>query len=267
MNPPPRPAASRLLHLVVLSASILAAPLRADNLQPAFDQANKLYEQAKYAEAAAAYQDLLRTEPASPALYFNLGNAWFKAGQNGRAIAAFRGAEKLAPRDPNLRFNLNFVRRKVSGSDSAPAETWPHRLEALTLNEWTLLAGGAAWLWFILLALREWRPALRRVLSGYTATAGVAAAALAACLAAVVYDQSNSTEAVVIATNAVVRNGPLEESAVAYQLRDGSEVAVLDQLPVGDKKQSWVQVRDPARRVGWVQRDQVLLLSDNGPVR
>src|SRR5205807_2224324 len=151
-------------------------------------QANKLYEQGKYGEAAAAYEKLARADPTSPALYFNLGNAWFKAGQSGRAIAAYRQAERLAPRDPNLRFNLNFVRKKVSGSDSAPPENWQHWLMTLTLNEWTALAMSAFWLWFLLLALRELRPGLRKNLSGYTATAGLATLVLVGCLSTVFYE-------------------------------------------------------------------------------
>src|SRR5205814_7956079 len=119
------------------------------------------------------YEKMLHADSNSPALYFNLGNARFKAGQSGRAIAAYRQAEILAPRDPSLRFNLNFVRKKVSGSESIPVETWGHWLAALTLNEWAALAMGAFWLWFLLLALREIRLALRKTLSGYTATAGV----------------------------------------------------------------------------------------------
>src|SRR5204862_1754388 len=105
---------------------LLALGAAAQNPALLFDQANKLYEQGKYQEAASAYQKLLQTEPGSAALYFNLGNAWFKAGQSGRAIAAYRQAERLAPRDPNLRFNLNFVRKKVSGSDFAAPESWRH---------------------------------------------------------------------------------------------------------------------------------------------
>ncbi len=241
---------------------------RAENAISAFDQANKLYEQSKYSEAARAYEKLLQSVPGSPALYFNLGNAWFKAGQSGRAIAAYRQAEMLTPRDPSLRFNLNFVRKKVSGSDSLPTENWRQHLAALTINEWTMLAMGAFWLWFFLLALRELRPALRRTLSGYTSTAGLATVLLTAGLATVVYEQSRVKEAVVVATNAVVRYGPLEESQVFYQLRDGSEVTVLDQkeLAVGDKKQSWLQVQDATRRIGWVQRDQVILLGTTQPM-
>jgi hypothetical protein len=256
--------------VVLLSVTCFgAAAPGAESVASGFDQANRLYEQGKYAAAAATYEKLLQSEPNSAALYFNLGNAWFKAGQSGRAIAAYRQAERLAPRDPNLRFNLSFVRKKVSGSDAAPPESWQHWLATLTLNEWTTLGTGAFWLWFLLLALRELRPGLRKSLSGYTATAGLAAALLAGCLATALYEHSSLKEAVVVATNAVVRYGPLEESQVYYQLRDGSEVTVLDEkdLTVGDKKQSWLQVQDATRRVGWVQRDQVILLAEAQPLK
>jgi len=254
------------LSLLLLVLTLLALHARAE--APAFDQANRLYEQGKYGEAAAAYEKLLQSYSNSPALFFNLGNAWFKAGQSGRAIAAYRRAESLAPRDPSLRFNLNFVRKKVSGSEMAPTESWRHWLSALTLNEWAALAMAAFWLWFLLLALRELRPAVRKTLSGYTATTGLVWLVLAAGLTAAYYEHSRVKEAVVVATNAVVRYGPLEESQVFYQLRDGSEVRVLDEkdLAVGDKKQSWLQVQDATRRIGWVQRDQVLLLAGAQPM-
>ena len=253
--------------LLIALLSFAAFALHAEDLTASFDHANKLYEQGKYADAAMAYQRLVQIGPASPALYFNLGNAWFKAGQSGRAIAAYRQAEKLAPRDPNLRFNLNFVRKKVSGSDSVPPENWRRWLATLTLNEWTTLAMIAFWLWFLLLALRELRPSLRRNLGGYTAAAGAAAIALVSCLATATYEQSHVKQAVVIATNAVVRWGPFEEANVHYQLRDGSEVTVLDEkdVPDGAQKRSWLQVEDATRRVGWLQRDQVILLAATQP--
>src|SRR5262245_10878323 len=80
----------------------------AESPAAAFEQANRLYEQGKFAEAAAAYEQLIHSGHRSAALFYNLGNAWFKAGQQGRAIAAYRQAEKWNPRDPNLNFNLQF---------------------------------------------------------------------------------------------------------------------------------------------------------------
>src|SRR5262249_6562621 len=87
--------------MLVLFLSLIALPLRAQNSTAAFESANKLYYENKFPEAAAAYEKLLRPGTASAALYFNLGNAWFKAGQIGRALAAYRQAEQLSPRDPD----------------------------------------------------------------------------------------------------------------------------------------------------------------------
>jgi len=245
----------RVICGLIVAGSICAS--RAEPAASAFDQANKLYEQGNYAEAAAGYEAMIHSGATSPTLYFNLGNACFKAGQKGRAIAAYRQAETLAPRDPSLRFNLQFVRNTVTGRDTVPGARWQRWLATLTLNEWTALAAGAFWLWFLLLALREFRPAWRRTLSGYTATAGLAAVLLAACLGAAAFEHANTRSAVVIVPEAIVRYGPLEESQVFCQLRDGMEVSVLDEKQISGQE-PWLQVQDNAHRVGWLKRDQVI---------
>lgn len=252
--------------VLLLPFSILilfaAIPLGAQDVAATFDAANKLYEQARYPEAAAAYEKLIQSGQRSETLYFNLGNAWFKAGQRGRAIAAWRLGENLAPRDPSLRFNLQFARKKVSGSDAAPNPAWQRALVALTLNEWTVIAASAGWLWFLLLALREVRPKLRNTLSGYTATAGIAALLLAGCVAAAATLRFNTRAAVVVVPEAIARSGPLEEAKVLHQFRDGVELIVLDQkdIAVGSQSQSWLQVRDPANHTGWLRSDQVTVV-------
>ena len=249
--------------LVCLAAVLLlAAPAALAEDTATFDAANKLYEQGKFIEAAAAYQQLLPANPRSETLCFNLGNARFKAGQIGRAIAAYRQAERLSPREPGVRFNLQFARKKVSGGDAPVGPAWQRASAALTLNEWTLLAAAALWLWFVLLALREWRPSWRSALSGYTATTGGVLLLLVGCVAAAANFHFNTTAAVVVVQDAILRSGPLEEAKVLRQLRDGVEVTVLDQkeLALGDQKQTWLQVRDGANAPGWLKSDQVIVL-------
>ena len=250
----------RVIGGLIVAGSICG--LRAEPAASAFDQANKLYEQGKYAEAAAGYEAMIQASAKLPTLYFNLGNACFKAGRKGRAIAAYRQAQILAPRDPSLRFNLQFARNSVAGRDTVPGTRWQRWLATLTLNEWTTLAAGAFWLWFLLLALREYRRPWRKPLSGYTATAGLAAVLLAGCLGAAAFEQANTRSAVVIVPEAIVRYGPLEESQVFYQLRDGMEVSVLDEKQISGNE-AWLQIQDDAHRVGWLKRDQVIMLSHN----
>ncbi len=225
----------------------------------AFDAANKLYEEGKFVDAAAAYQALLHSNAPSASLYFNLGNARYKAGQLGRAIAAYRSAERLAPRDPSVRFNLRFVRQKVTGSDAPVSVGWERWLRALTLNEWTLLASGALWGCCVLLGLGEVRPAWRRGLRNYVLLTSGAAVMLGAGLL-LARRQAQAVSAVVVVRDAVVRYGPLAESQVFFQLRDGSEMTVLEQKEVSSTE-TWLKVQEAAGRSGWVKRDQVAVLN------
>ena len=145
---------------ILLFALFFAGTLCAADVSTDFNAANKLYAEGKFAPAAAAYEKILQSSAGSPALWFNYGNAEFKLGQPGRAIAAYRRAELLAPRDDEVRANLEFVRNQVAGP-TVRQSRWEDWLGILSLNEWTLLAAGAFWLTFSLLALRQMQPAWR----------------------------------------------------------------------------------------------------------
>ena len=223
-----------------------------DSPGAAFDAANKLYEQGKYAEAASGYEKLLRAGTASAAVYFNLGNAFFKAGRIGEAITAYHQAERLTPRDPDLRANLQFARNRVQGLTYA-SPAWQRWLGILSLNEWSLLAAAVVWLFFSLLTVGQWRPSLKRSLRYYTPVLGTAVVVLGALLALAWSDDRLGRSAVVVRDEAVVRQGPLDESPTNFTLHDGAEVQVLDH------KDDWLQITTGPHRIGWVKKDSVLL--------
>ena len=56
-------------------------------------QANELYDQGKYEDAAAAYNAALVDKPDSPELHFNLGDATYKQGKYEDAVSAFQKVE------------------------------------------------------------------------------------------------------------------------------------------------------------------------------
>ena len=241
----------RIAAFVMLFFSAICR-LTAQEPPKSFDAANRLYEQGKYGEAAAAYQKLLQSGEASPAVYFNLGNAYFKSSQIGRAVAAYRQAERTTPRDPDLRANLQFARNQVQGP-STLTPGWQRWLTKLSLNEWTCLGAAALWLWFGLLIAVQWRPAFKPILGKSALALGIIAVLLNACLLMVIQTDRFAKTAVVIVPEATVRQGPLEESPTAFAVHDGAELRVLD------RKDEWLQVRTDPRRIGWVRRDQVTL--------
>jgi tetratricopeptide (TPR) repeat protein len=227
-------------------------PLCAEDFAAAFDAANKLYAEGRFTEAASAYEKILETSHASPAIYFNLGNTFFKSGPMGRAIAAYRQAEKISPRDPDLRANLQFARNQVQGPTLRPGR-WERGLVTLSLNEWTWLSAGAVWLTFALLTARQVRPALARPLKNWTLASAVIAGILIGCLATALASTSMAKTAIITVTEAAVRSGPFDESPNAFTARDGAELRVLDQ------KGDWLQVTDGTRRLGWVKSGSVLV--------
>jgi tetratricopeptide (TPR) repeat protein len=219
----------------------------------AFDAANKLYEEGKFSDAAAAYERLLQGGVSSPALYFNWGNAQFKAGRTGRAIAAYRKAEELVPRDPDVRANLRFAREQVQGPTMRAG--WSERLlGALSLNEWSVSAVVALWMLFALLVVWQIRPAAKRPLRNWGFLAAAFLVVLGTGLALRLHARLGAQTAIVVVSDATVRNGPFEESPTAFTARDGAELRVLDQ------KDDWLQVTAGPRRLGWLPRKQVVVV-------
>ncbi len=230
-----------------------AAPAR-EALSAAFDTANRLYEQARYREAAAAYQALLDQGVVSPALHFNLGNAWFKAGEAGRAIIQYRLAARLTPRDPDIRANLRLTRELVRGAPPPDPPWWRRVADWLTPREWGVLTTVAVWLCFGTLTAGELqarrRGAWRRVALG----AGVVAVVAGAALAGQWCERRLRLEAVVVVKEAVARYGPLAVSPELQKAGDGTELRVVDQ------KDGWLQVTGLPHGSGWIQQTDVMLL-------
>ena len=78
-----------MLLLVTMNGFCASSTVGA-NPSTEFDAANRLYEQGKFKEAIAAYEALAKSGSVSPALFFNLGNSFYKAGEIGRAIGSYR---------------------------------------------------------------------------------------------------------------------------------------------------------------------------------
>jgi len=239
---------------LIVALLALSGPVRAAISPEAFDAANKLYDGGKFAEAAAAYEKLLQSGEAAPALYFNLGNAFFKTGEIGRAIAAYRKGQQLDPRDPDIRANLQFAHNQVQGPTRGVAG-WQRGLGKLNLNEWTWFAAVSVWLCLGLLTLFQLRPTFKAIMRNYWIGLALVAICACVCLGMALQQTQSNRQAILIARDAGVHQGPLDESKIAFNLHDGAELEVLDQ------KDNWLEIRTDPQHFGWVKSDQVLFLN------
>lgn len=248
----------RTLLLLALLAPLLTSANLVSNITPPsaaqFEAANKLYEEKKFPEAVAGYESILKSGSASPAVWFNLGNAYFKSGQTGHAILAYHRAEAATPRDPDIRANLKFARNQVQGPTLQKPRWQQWVAHGFSVNEWTACAAVGVWLTFLCLTAARLRPDLKPFWSPCARIAGVLTLFQIVGLTASLIVRSPDL-AVVTAHEVVIHNGPLDESASAFTAHDGAELRVID------RKDDWLQVTDGMRRTGWLKRTEVGLIN------
>lgn len=245
-----------------MAASLLAVrmPAAEEGTPPApatpeavFSAAKTLYEQGCYAEAAKLFTALWSHGVASIALHYNLGNAWLKAGEPGWAIYHYRLAQWLAPRDPDIQANLLIARTLVHGEPPPESAWWRRFLQRWRLDEWTLAATTAFWVWVGLgvagLLRPAWRQPCRRPRRLFL---GVFMLLAMATLGA--WSLHPRPEAVVLTPEAVLLHGPRDEAPEVQPLKPGWELVVLEQ------RGGWARVAGAPRGVGWIRTNHLGLL-------
>ena len=95
---------------MMLAVGALLAPQALSAQAEIFEQGNQLYQEGDFTGAIEAYEAVRAAGFASPALYYNLGNAYFKSGDLGRSILEWERALVNSPSDPDARANLELAR-------------------------------------------------------------------------------------------------------------------------------------------------------------
>ncbi|MDR1161225.1 MAG: tetratricopeptide repeat protein [Tannerellaceae bacterium] len=76
-------------------------------------EAETAYTQEDYNKAIELYEETLKNNGASAGIYYNLGNAYYKANQIAPSILNYERALLLDPGDADIRFNLQMAREKT----------------------------------------------------------------------------------------------------------------------------------------------------------
>jgi len=220
-------------------------------------EANRLYEAGQFAEAAALYQTLVDAGVEDGTLYYNLGNAYFKAGDLGHAVLNYCRAQALLPRDPDVVANLRLARAqtldRLETEDGGGLAGFVRR----ALVEWTTLdeaAAAALGLWVLECALLVAAILWPRGRRGMRYAIVVVAAFLALGILSVsvrVIREHRSPSAVVVAQEVDVHSGPGEDYVTEFSLHAGTEVHVIEQH--GD----WSRIALRGDLQGWVPAESI----------
>lgn len=245
----------KIMMLLLFLASVHAF---AEESTVQFEQANQLYRNGKYQDAARIYEQVVKNGFEGPDLFFNLGNCYFKLGNTPFAIVAYERARRLAPHDEDILYNLRLANlRIVDKIEPIPSffmlDWWHNFVNLFAAERWALLT--VILLWGMAVAggigVMSRSFLVRRI-------AGMVSAALLLCgILALVCEvqrdriEENTKAAVVVTATVPVKSAPDAGSTDLFVIHEGLKLEILD--TVGE----WKKIRLADGKVGWLMEGSV----------
>ena len=246
----------------VAALALLLLPLAgnaADYADSLWTVGTQAYSEGRFEDARNAWMQLSGAGLASPELYTNIGDAFFRGEDYAHAILYYERALKLDPSFGDARHNLEFARTMVQDRiDSVPEfflVTWMRQLgwklpsDAWAVLSLVLFAGFVAMLLLFLLG----RGAGARKAGFFTGIALLLLSAGAAGFATwQKRDYLHADGAVVISAVVPVKSAPgAGDAKDLFVLHEGATLRLLDSVG------GWVNIELSDGRQGWMRQENV----------
>jgi len=249
----------RVVRLLITTLLVLAPGFSARAEEPVnperlFYAGNDSYGKGNYIEAIEEYGKIINSGYESANIYYNLGNAYFRAGKPGEAILNYERAKRLMPRDADCDANYKFVMSKIRGPVLPQRGMWEWRplrqyYSSFTANGLLWISSGLYILVIVILLFAIYHPYAGR---RFVITALLIFICLI-CNLFITWHKISMTgaEAIVIVPNVESHYGPSDSATVFFKLHEGMKVTVLK------KKDDWYKIRRADGKIGWVHKEDL----------
>ena len=242
---------------VLFAAGVFGADSKEVKPDRIFHEANSLYEKGDYANAVEHYAKIVDAGLESGALYYNIGNAFFKLGKPGYAILFYEKALRLIPRDGDLKANLAYARSLTESQYSSEQYEnvfirFAKRLfKNFNLTELSITAAFFYLVLLIMLAPAAAGPlAVRKIYIIILISSAAFISALAG-FSIRYYNEDVLRHAIILLKDVQCKFEPIDESTTYYNLKEGSPVLILK------THNEWTQIRRMDGKIAWVKNDAV----------
>ncbi len=242
---------------IVLIIAVFSVPIFAKEAQNLFRQANQLYQQGKYEQAVALYDEILKSGLESGALYFNLGNAYYKLNKIGLARLYYERASRFFKGDEALKENMELLKYKLVDKIPQPPAFFLFEWRDALLN--TIPVNVQSWilvfLFAMLLVAIAWRRhALRRgqTNSGrfFLVIFVVVFLFFSAVYLQKIYLLETDIHAVIMKPMVTVYAEPNASGTEVFVLHEGTKVKILrtngnwQEIRLSDGKTGWLEIKN-----------------------
>lgn len=223
-----------------------------------FEKGNSLYQKGNFQEAITAYESVLAAHKQSAALYFNLGNCYYKLNKVAPSIYYYEKALVLNPTDAEIQNNLKFAQKLLIDevkevpkvgfdkliadvTSSYSADTWA----------WITIVLAFLFLFFFIGYYFSYRTAYKRV---FFVGLFVLLFLMLGSVFSAIYEENrleNEQPAIVFVEAATVKSEPKPEATEAFVLHEGTKVFIKETLD------NWLKIQLADGTEGWIESGEV----------
>ena len=228
-----------------------------------FDKATVAYNEGKYNEAIEKYNKILDNGEHSAALYYNLGNAYYKLNKIAPSIYYYEKSLLLDPSDNEVKNNLSFARNMTLDAIEQMPETGIGKVFSkitgfLSFDQWAVTAIIFMLLFvFGYIAFYYLSYSSQKRVAFIGSMASLVISLIAVLIAYLEYTSYRSEQpAIVFENEVIVKSEPNNRSQETFRIHEGTKVFVLDTLS------DWNKIKLADGKTGWLPSNNIKLLKD-----
>jgi tetratricopeptide (TPR) repeat protein len=246
--------------IAVLVATILLVAFQATAQDPEqlAAQAAKAYNAKQYKEAIAQYEKIIADGYESYALYYNLGNAYFRNNETAQAILYYEKALKLEPNNEDIKHNIEVVNNKLADKVEMVPELfykrwWKQIVNLVDIDSFATI--NIILLTLALLLIAVYIAASNILIRKISFWAGISLLFIFS-ISVLAASQRNhyimtQHEAIVFTQTVNIKSSPDENSKDIFVLHEGTKVKLLDVVA------EWQEIRIANGSIGWIKTSDI----------
>lgn len=228
-----------------------------------FNRATTYYNEGEYEKASESYLKIIENGDHSAAVYYNLGNCYYKLNQIAPSIYYYEKALLLKPNDREIKNNLAYAQNMTLDAFQPIPETSLSKLYKnitglLSFDQWSYLAVFFVFLFVLAYILFFYfRYSTHKRIAFIASITSLFIAVFCLILALVQFRNFEAEmPAIVFSEELIVKSEPNNRSSQAFLLHEGTKVYVLDELD------DWKKIELKDGKTGWVLSNEIKLLKD-----
>ena len=249
-------------HAEGLNEAAVDMALSAETLAHKADSA---YSADNFLLAEQLYLRALRTGGSSTAIFYNLGNAYYRQGNLAKAIVNYERALKLDPTNRDARANLEFVNSKITDkqidSGSYMMSLWDGAVGMFHADTWAVITLVLFAVFLSAVAVYIFSSAVAAKKASFFG--GLVVFMAMVCAGVISFAAANrvnsSDYAIILPPASQLSTSPREarsQAEQAFLLHEGTKVEIIDSIP-GQGDGMWYEVMVGHGERAWVKAAEV----------